>query len=202
MPLVRGGYNVTNPINALLGNTKQVVNTNVPARSNIYWTGISTPTDNAIGATGVGTFVAIPVEQNDLLSKITILIGATGASTPTHAFGALYSGIATPALLGQSTDSTTAAIAASAAFSFTLSSAVAITPAIAPQGFIYALFSVTSSTQPTAVGCASATAVTYKWFTNGPAFLAGTAGSSLAGTAAATIASGTALATTPICVVT
>jgi hypothetical protein len=202
--LVSGRYGQYNPLIAMLGLTN-AVNPEVPARSNLEYLGLSTLTDGALAATGVAYFVPVPVDPGTVISNVTIIVGATAASTPTHSFAALYSGIGTPALIGQSTDGTTAAIAASGAFNFALTAQQLITSALAPNGFIYAGVSITGSAIPTAAAISTPTAVGYQWFTSSttpkgtaPLFLSATAGSSLAGTAAATIASPAAKAVAPI----
>jgi hypothetical protein len=198
MALIRGHYPVSNPYWALTGNLANVVNPTVPARSNFEFTGLANPTDGALAATGVGCFVPVPVEPGTVISKVSILVGATAGGTITNQFVALYSGIATPALIGQSTDTTSAAIAASGLATWTLTASQQITAAMAPQGFIYAEIAITATTVPTALTVSIPTAVGYKWFTNSPLFLAATAGSALAGTAAATIASPAAKAVAPL----
>ena len=190
---------MVNPFFALAGQTTNVVNTSYPARTNLEW-GLGAVTNGAIAATGVGTFAAVPVDVGMTVSKVTVLVGGTGASTPTHQFAALYAGLATgaPTLMAQSTDTTTAAIAASGALTYTLATPQVITAANAPYGFVYAELAVTSSTQPTVASVGIPTAVGYQWFTNAPQWLAATAGSALAGTAAATIASASAAAVAAI----
>lgn len=197
--LVRGRYPVTYPTAKLLGLQPNVAQGNLAVRSNLEWFGLANPTDGALAATGVGCAVPIPVEVGDLISKISILAGATAEATGTHAIAALYSGIATPALLAQSADNTgAAAVAASARFDFTLQSAVAITPAIAPNGFIYASIAIAAGTIPTAAVVSIPTAIGYQWFSNGPLFLSATHGSSIGATAPATIASPSAKAVAPL----
>jgi hypothetical protein len=197
--LVRGRFPVTSPFAKLTGLASNATQGNIAVRSNMEWFGLANPTDGALAATGVGCAVPIPVENGDVISKITILAGATAEATGTHAFAALYSGLATPALLAQSADNTgAAAVAASAAFTFTLATPQTITATNAPNGFVYASIAVTATTVPTAAVVSIPTAVGYQWFTNGPLFLAATHGSALAGTAATTIASPAAKAVAPL----
>ncbi len=198
MPLTRGHYPQTNPNWMLSGDATNIANPTIPVRSNLEYTGLANPTDGALAGTGVACFVPIPVEPGTVISKISLVIGATAGGTITNQFCAIYSGIATPALIGQSTDTTSAAIAASGLATWTLTAAQQITTAQAPQGFIYAGIAVTATTVPTALTVSIPTAVGYKWFTGGPLFLSATAGSALAGTAAATIASPAAKAVAPI----
>ena len=198
MPLIRGHYPQTNPLWALTGSLANLTNSSIPVRSNLEYTGLANPTDGALAATGVACFVPIPVEPGTVITKVGILVGATAGGTITHQFAAIYSGIATPALIAQSTDTTSAAIAASGLATWTLNATPAITQAQAPQGFIYAGICVTASTIPTALTVSIPTAVGYQWFTGGPLFLSATAGSGLLGTAAATIASPAAKAVAPL----
>lgn len=197
--LVRGRYPVTNPLAKLLGMAGNASQGNINVRSNVEWFGLGNPTDGALAATGVGCAVAIPVEVGDTFTKISILAGATAEATGTHAIAGLYSGIATPALLGQSADNTgAAAVAASAKFDFTLTAPVTITNAIAPGGFIYASIAIAAGTIPTAATMAIPTAVGYQWYSNGPLFLSATHGSSLTATMPATIATPSAKAVAPM----
>ena len=199
--LVRGKYHVTSPFYSVLGNAANATQSNIAARSNAEVVGLNALTDGAALTTQVATAVAIPVEVGDVITKVTVFVGATAAGTPTNQFAALYSGIATPALLAQSTDGTTGAIAASGAFTFTLASPVLITAANAPQGFIYASVMVKATSTPTLASATVATAVAYQWYANAPLKMGAlTHGSSLTTTAPATIASPAAQAVTPIVV--
>ncbi len=199
MPLGRGSYHATNPYRALIGAAPNVTQSNLLARSNLELLGFGALTDGALASTGVCCSVPVPVEIGDVITKITVPIGATGASVTTHSWGALYSGIASPALLAQSTDITTASVpVASAAYTYTLASAVQVTPTNAPYGFIYATIAITGTTIPTAAVLGTPTAVTYKWFTNAPLGLSVTHDSSVVGTAPATMGSTTAKAVAPI----
>lgn len=200
MPLMRGGYHVTNPYKSLLGTgAVNATQGNIPARSNLEYPIMGNPTDGALAATGVSFSVPIPVEIGDVITKVSILVGGQAEATGTHQFAALYSGIATPALLAQSADNVTAAAAgASARFDSTLASAVTVTAANAPGGFIYASVCFTAGTVPTALVCSIPTAVGYQWFTGGPLFLSATHGSAQGATAAATIATPSAKAVAPI----
>lgn len=186
----------------LLGGTRNVVQSNLPARSNLEYLGLSTLTDGALAASGVCAAVAVPVDIGVVYSKITYLVGATAASTPTHAFAAVYSGIATPALLAQSADSTTGAIAASAAFTVTLQTPQLATPTNAPGGFWYVSISQTGTAVSSAAAMSTPTAVGYQWFTGGPLFFSATHGSAVGGTAPGTIASPSAKAVAPVVILT
>jgi len=203
--LVGAGYPTAYPLTSLLGGLSNIVQPNEPARSNLEYFGAGNLVDGALASTGVGCFVPVPVSLGQVISKVSILVGGTGASTPTHQFAALYAGTGTaPALMGQSTDTTTAVIAASALYGWTLATAQLITSTNAPLGFVYALVAITASAIPTAATIATPAGINYQWSgtagAGSPLFLSGTAGSALAGTAAATIASGAAKAVSPIVV--
>lgn len=201
--LTDGRYPQFNPLWAMLGQLTNVAQSDIPARTNAEAFSLSTLVDSALAATGVGCFVPVPVDPGTVISKVSVVAGATAEATGTHSFAAIYSGIATPALIGQSADQTGAAyVAASAVASWTLSTPQLITSALAPNGYIYAGVCVTAGTIPTVASIAAPTAVGYQWFTNSPLFFAATAGSALAATAAATIASPSARTPAPILVLT
>jgi hypothetical protein len=199
MPLIRGRYPATNPLYKLLGGLSLSAQGNITARSNLDFLGLGNLVDGAIAATGVCTSVAVPVEPGDIITNVTVLVGATAEGTGTHAFLALYSGIASPALLAQTADDTGAAsLAASAAYTKALTTAVQITPTNAPKGFIYATIGVTATTIPTLACVPVAAAVHYQWFTGGPKFLAATHDSAVGATAPATMGAQTAFARAPL----
>src|SRR6185312_5903467 len=132
----------------------------------------------------------------------TYLVGATAAGTPTHSAAGVYSGIATPALLAQSADATSGAIAASGAYTVTLATPQLASPANAPQGFWYVSITQTATTVSTAAVISVPTAVGYQWFSNGPLGFSMTHGSALNGTLPATIATPSAKAVAPVVVLT
>lgn len=167
-----------------------VVNGSYPARSNAEYLGLSNTSDGAIAGTGVFVAVPIPIDPLEVVTNVSIVTGATACSLPTHAFAALYSSAATPALLGQSTDSTSVtAFAASTVYKIALTNPYQVKAADCTGGYIWAGFSITSTTQPTAVSLTTPTAcqAAMAWITGGPAALSATSGSSLGGTAAATL---------------
>lgn len=199
--LVSGRYHQFDPIDGLIASQSNATQSNVPARSNLRYYGMANLSDQS-GAlsSGVSTTVPCPVEWGDVISKITVLVGATAASTPTHSFAALYKGTGSaPALIGQSTDGTTTAIAASGAFTFTLTTPYQVLQADCPNHFIYVAVCVTGTATPSLACVAPATAVSYQWFTGAPLKMgAVTHGSAQGATAASTIASPSAQANTPI----
>lgn len=201
--LVGGGYPLSYSFRKSLGLQANAAQANIGARSNLEWPQIAGDLTDAAASlvSGKLTLIPVPVEVGDVIASVAVAVGATAASTPTHQWVALYSGIlTTPALQGaQSTDGTTAVIAASALYKFTLATAVIVTPAIAPYGYIYAGISATASTVPSLIGGNVATAAQYARFTDAPPFWAATYSSALGATAPATVtlASATAIATVP-----
>lgn len=204
MPLTRGRYNATNPVWSALGQTSTTNQSDIAARTNAAWGSLFSMTDAAsIAATGVSASVPVPVEYGDVITSIGFIVGATAAATATHSFVALYSGVpTTPALLAQSADNVTAdgGFTASGLRTFTLASPIVITPANAPLGFVYATRCVTGGTMPTLASWGSPVAVYYQWLAAQPLFgvAAMSHGAAQLGVAAATIATPTVAATTPL----
>lgn len=202
MPLVRARMPGYAALQSFLGATASTAQGNVPIRSNLeypVYSGALADTAASL-ATGVLTAVPVPVDVGTTITKLSFLVGATAASTPTHSFAAIYSGttVTSPPLIAQSTDGLTAPIAASARFDFTLTTPQTITAAQAPYGFIYVGFSVTGTAVPSLITTpAGAAAGQYRWFTNTPLYFSQTAGSALAGTAAATLINASTLTTAP-----
>jgi hypothetical protein len=198
--LPRGRYPITNPLAKALGLQSNIAQGNLALRTNAeFFGGFAGLTDGALAATGVACAVPIPVEVGDTITKISIVAGATAEATGTHAFAALYTGLAVPTLIGQSVDNTgAAAVAASARFDFTLATPQTISQAQAPGGFIYASIMVAGGTIPTAAVYGTPAGINYQWFTSQPLFLSLTHGSALTATAPATIASPAAKAVAPL----
>ena len=146
-------------------------------------------TSVAIAATGILTNVRIPLRAGDIVTNIGFSVGGTAGGTMTHWAVALYSDAATPALLGQSADQTSAALAANSNVALPLATAYTV-----PKTGIYraALF-VTATTVPTLLGSNYALS---GWVT-GTAALAESSGSGLTTTAPSTVASPTALTVVP-----
>ncbi|MEE4598225.1 hypothetical protein V2J94_41390 [Streptomyces sp. DSM 41524] len=135
--------------------------------------------DVAVLATGVMTSAALYLQDGDTVTNLSFISGATAAGTPTNYWFALYDGVSN-ALLAQTADQTTGAWAADTVKTLALSAPVKITR----SGLYYAAVMVTATTVPTLVGTAGAKPVL-----TGESNLAQTSGSSLTGTAPATIAS-------------
>lgn len=204
--LVGGSYPLGRPLNALFGLAGQSAQANLPIRTNLEWPQFSGPlvdtAGSGVAASGVMYAVPIPVDVGMLVSKISVLVGATAASTPTHGFAALYSGtsVASPPLIGQSTDQATAAIAASARFDYTLTTANIITPAQAPYGWVWAAVGTTvTTTLPSLITVPSGAAgAVYRWFTNTPLYWSQTSGSAVGATAPATLINASTLTIAPV----
>ncbi|MFB7908117.1 hypothetical protein ACFC1T_16930 [Kitasatospora sp. NPDC056076] len=151
--------------------------------------------DTGALTTQVMTSVPIYLRKGDVVTSLTFRSGATAASAPTNQWAALYSSAATPALLSQSADATTAAWGATTNKAFALASPVTITA----DGWYWAALMVKATTPPSLVGVSTTAAA---GIVTGEKNLAQTSGSALTGTAPATIATPTAVATVPLVIVT
>lgn len=190
MPLGRGHYPITNKEWLLDGKPTGILKANL-SRAQLV-------TNGATLATGVMTSTAIYLEAGETVTNLTFLSGATAAGTPTNWWFALYDDSATPVLLAQSADQLTAAWAANTAKTLALATAQA-----APRtGIYYAAVNVTATTAPTLAGVTLENAAAAGVIVTGQRILAQTSGSGLTGTAPATIASPTTVATVPYVVVT
>jgi hypothetical protein len=209
-PLVHGRYPVYSPAQVAAGGQAGNAQTNGSWRSNLelmMFFGLGAQVDTAsLGGTTSGTYVSTicPVDVGAKYSTISILIGATGASTPTHGYAALYSGtaVAAPPLIVQSVDQTTAAMAASTRFDYTLPVPTVITPAMAPYGYLNV--AIVSTVTTTVASCVTVpvnviAATGYAWFTGTPKaqYLAQTATAANV-TAPATLANTATLSVAPI----
>jgi hypothetical protein len=197
--LVAGGYPVIDPFTAL-GNSVNAAQGNLAARSNLKY-GILGSLQDAAAALTTADMVLVPVPVcGDEFSTVTVLVGATAASTPTHSWAQLYSGTLTTAtaLTTQSTDGTTTAIAASTALSFTLGKKYIIQPGDAPFGYIYVGLGLTASTVPSLISGTVPTACQKTWFTNTPLLAANISAAGASAPATVTLASTTAQAAVPV----
>jgi hypothetical protein len=185
----------------IIGNLRQTGNAARPARSNV--SSMSTFANGALAATGVGCFVPVAVDPGDIITRVNVPIATTAGETMTHQFVAIYAGTGTePALIGQSTDTTSAAIAKEKLAGWNLTSPITVTEAMAPAGFVYAEISITATVIPSAVTYGTPAGTNYQWGTNAPLFFSFTAGSALAGTAAAKIESPAAKVVAPVVILT
>jgi hypothetical protein len=135
-----------------LGNLRQAENEGSAARSNADWLGVPI-LDEAMVATEKGTTSAIPVQIGDVFSKILLPFGKTSGKKVEKAYCALYAGKKDGALLAQSKEANLVETAKKeTTLPFTLESAVTITSAMAPNGYIYAQFGSETETMPTGIG--------------------------------------------------
>lgn len=105
-------------------------------------------TDSAIGTTGVGNAVAIPLHGGDVVTKASIFVGATAGATMTHKWLALYSSAVIPLLLGQSADDTGTSMAANTIYTQSFTAAITIPS----DGLYFLAFCPTGTTIPTLLG--------------------------------------------------
>ena len=198
--LLSGRYPAYDPFWNILGKRNNETQADVPVRSNLSILKYSAVEDGALAATKVGCLAAVPVQEGDVISSVTYLIGATAGNTVSAGFVALYAGKAAGTLLVQSKSENYAeSIKASEAFKFTLEKSVLITSENAPKGFIYVVLALVSAvTIPTAVCTPIPKACQQEWFTGGPEVLGGTVGTGLGTTAEATLGTVTSKANTPL----
>lgn len=206
-PLDQGLWSILGrPANASVAQT--------PVRTNGEWTGINGLADTAASlVTQVMTVTPVPIRPGDTITKVSMLVGATAAGTPTNSWAAVYAGtnVAAPALIAQTADGGSAAIAASARFDFVFTTGAnapfQVTAAQAPFGYVYVAVMSKATTVPSQVTVPhGAAAAQYAWFTNSPgaSFAAATgalcfsAGSALTTTAPATLVAVAAKTTTPL----
>lgn len=190
--LVSGRYGQKNPYFNALGQPTNSTTVIIPARSNVEYLGIAGQTDQAAAlVTTKSTFVPVPVDSGTTISTITVVSGATAASTPTHNQAYLLSGALTTAtLLGTTTDLAAAAVAANSKVVWTLTSPYTIKDADIPFGYIYVGIGFTGTTPYSIVGSGVSTAdfsfVASSIFVNKP-LLASTQAVGASGTAPATV---------------
>lgn len=159
----------------------------------------SITTDSAIGTTGLITGVAIPLHAGDTVTSISFIVGATAGATLTNQWTGLYSNATVPLLLGQSTATANAAMAANTVYTGTQA-----TPIVVPSdGLYWAVICVTGTTIPTLLGrligtvAAQNTALNTLFSNQGYSVTA----TGAAATAPATMASLTNLITQPWCLI-
>jgi hypothetical protein len=197
--LVSGGYAESNPFQALTGGLTNATQANVPAYTNATWFGVGNYTDTATGfTTAKSNGYAVPVDLGVTISNVTILVGAA-AGTITHWNWSLYSGIAVPAKLNtQSVDVTSTPLTANTFYTVALGKPFQVTPASAPNGFLYVGLSLTASVAPSVASATTPTAIVWSgaagFSTSAPVFAANYTGggavapATLAAAGAATVA--------------
>lgn len=133
---------------------------------------------------GVMTFVAVPLFAGDVIGRIAFRSGGTAGVSLTNHWFALYGPEATPALIAQTADQGSAAWGSNTTKELALPSAFTVTQ----SGLYYAACMVAASTVPNTCGRSGPSQV---WqansFVSGQRVFAGTVGSSLTGTAPATL---------------
>jgi hypothetical protein len=189
--IVSGRYPLTNQLWSWLGQPTNATQSNVPAQTNLVGGAPQLIDSTSALASGVATAVAVPVDLGIAITAVDVIVGATAASTPTHAWVALYSAptaAGTPKLVGtQSVDGATTAIAASGRFSFTLPSYLT-NATDSPTGYLYVAVCVTGTATPSLVSYTVPTAVAFPWYANSPAKMgAFTSGTALGATAPASL---------------
>lgn len=202
--LVRGRYPVTNELWSLLGQATNATQSDIAVRTNASFFGMAGLTDASALTSVKANFVAVPVEYGDIITKCTVLVGATAQSGGSHSNFALYTGgTASPTLItgSQSTDVTAAAggTTINTALTVTFGTPTLITPTNAPYGYIYVSYGLTATTPPSLAAWSIPTAVYYQTSalssaTAAPLALAGNVSGGGA-TAAANLASPTAVST-------
>jgi hypothetical protein len=154
-------------------------------------------TDLTAFTSAVMASVAVTVQPGDVVTNISFVSGATAGATLSNWWFALYDGSATPALLSQTADQTSAAWAANTVKTLALATPQRFTSA----GVVYAAVMVKASTVPTLLGALLPTA-TAAGAIVGSKVLAQTSGSALTDTAPATIATPTTVAKVPLAILT
>ncbi len=168
--LVSGRYGALDPLWTMLGRPTNATQSDIPGRTNISWFGYGTPLDSATAATKKGVFAAVPVQYGDLITKVTLLIGATEGKTGVKSFVAVYSGISgkkEASLLAQSAKKEVA-IKPKLPLTEELEKSVLITPENAPGGWVYAGLIVEATTINTQIGTNAVAAAQKEWFKEGP----------------------------------
>lgn len=151
-----------------------------------------------IGATGIMTSVAVPIQAGETITNITFRSGSTAANTPLNWGFALYSNATTPALLAQTADQTTGAWAADTVKTLALQTAQLITVA----GVYYAALWMKATAQITCAGTILAHLdISTGYFSTDKA-LSQSSGTTLTTTAPATIATPTKLIGVPYVILT
>lgn len=132
--------------------------------------------------TQVMTAAAVKLVAGDVITNVSYFVGTTAAGTPTNSWVALYSNAATPALLSQSADATSGALAAFTKQTIALGAAQTITK----TGIYWVAIMSKATTVPTLLGQLAIPPIV-----TGEINLAVTSGAALTTTAPATLASPT-----------
>jgi hypothetical protein len=183
---------IGNTVDLLNGAARQSGNATNPIRENIDRRFITTDVAAAL-TTQVMTSTAIKLNAGDVVTKIAVQFGATAADTPLNWWFALYDTSSTPALLAQTADQTTGAIAANAVKDIALATAQQITT----TGLYYVGIMVKATAVPSVLCAVAPTTAINGAVLTGMKVLARTSGTSLTTTAPATIASPTTVVNIP-----
>jgi hypothetical protein len=155
----------------------------------------SVSADLAALTTQIMTATPLFLRKGDIVTNLSFMSGATAAGTPTNWWFALYNTAATPALLAQTADQLTAAWAANTVKTLALSAPYTA----AADGIYWPSIMVKATTVPTLAGAPAVRtpAAAAVFAADGEQPLAQTSGSALVGTAPATLATPTTVATIP-----
>lgn len=155
----------------------------------------SVSADLAALTTQIMTSTPLFLRKGDLVTNLSFMSGGTAAGTPTNWWFALYNTATTPALIAQTADQLTAAWAANTVKTLALSAPYTVTA----DGIYWPGVMVKATTVPTLAGAPTVRtpAAAPVFATDGEQPLAQTSGSALVGTAPATIATPTTVATIP-----
>jgi len=179
--LTSGRYANQSPLWGLFGNQVNAAQGDVPAIHNAS-PGVGVE-DGAPMVTKKLTLVPVPCPEGVEISTVKIFGGATESETATHAWAAIYSGVAIKeeelkaVLQAQSKDNTTYEMKKTETVTFTLEKPVLVTNAVAPNGYIYVGVYLVGTKVGTYAAMKSPAKALFKavsgkkvfpWFTNGP----------------------------------
>lgn len=174
--LVHGRYGVADPIWRLLGGQVNASQSDIAVRSNLYGLSLNGLEAGAAVTTKEGTYVAVPVQEGDSISKVSILQAAVGSSI-TNQFAAVYSGLVgtnKPVLLAQSVAGGTTELAEYSLVTYTLQTSILINSLTAPNGYVYAGVNLEATTPGTQLMVKIKPKAQFNWFPGSPTCFATT----------------------------
>ena len=201
--LVSGRYGAYDPMWLGFGKPNNVTQASQPMRSNAWVTGLSTQVSGLPGgANGEAYFVAVPVQEGDVITKVGMLVTVEGKTTP-FCFGAVYEGTIegkASKLIAQSTVSATNGeeVQKVGYHSYELSKAVLITSENAPYGFVYAGINCEETTVAKVATIGVPTACQVEWWKGAPKVLSMNVAQKAKSEAAASFKPETAAAVLPL----